>query len=202
LIHDAEYIQKHYLSLTETEEDKIGSITRRRYARSSQEEIALQIDQKKSKWLNVKSNNLARRVAPWCAEELSERLTPILMGLKSSDPEVKKKSALEMKELLSTTKIQAQKILMLHCAALAVFAISACVAVASLVLCPPLIPLTGIAAMIITSTISGLAYQGMIKQRGWKFCPSDCIPNFVKIVFAKTSAVFSNIARQSIMPSA
>jgi hypothetical protein len=202
LMHDAEYIHDNYLCLTKTEVDKIDSIVKESFTRSSQEKITTKIDETQSNWMNVKSNNLARRVAPWCAEELNDRLAPILLGLKSADPEVKKRSATEMKELLSSAEIQAKKFLILHCASLAVFAISACVAVASLVMCPPLVPLIGIFTIFIVSTISCLAHQGMIKQRGWKFCFSDCIPDFIKTTYTEISKVFYSVQRKCITTSA
>lgn len=202
LIHDAEYLNDKYLCLTENEIDKIKSIVKKSFAGSSQETIATKIKETQTNWLNVKSNNLARRVAPWCAVELNDKLAPILIGLKSFNPEVKKQAIAEMKELLATTEIQAKKFLILHCVSLAIFAISACVAIASLAVCPPLIPFIGITTIFIASTVSYIAHEGMIKQRGWKFCAADCIPDFIKNCSIKITQTFNSVVRQFIAASA
>ncbi|MBM3207081.1 MAG: hypothetical protein FJZ57_00515 [Chlamydiae bacterium] len=196
LINDAEYINDKYLILTEKEKTKIESIVKKSFSGQSETFIAAKIEETEANWLHVKSNNLARRVAPWCAIEISHRLNPILQDLKSSNPEIKKQAIKDMKELLSTSEIQAKKFLILHSVSLVIFALSACVAIASLALFPPLVPLVGMTTILIASTVSYVAHEGMIKQKGWKFCAGDLIPDFLKIDCSKISRIFQAKAPQ------
>jgi|GEM_PF-4916228 len=195
LLKDAEVLQDQFLTLSPSEKDKIEKIARRKFPSAPPEKIAKEIEHSSLEILKVKSNSLARRVEPWCSKELSTKLTPALQNMKSSDPEVRNQAAKEIKELLSTTKIQAKKYLIYHIVSLCVFVASTALFIALIASCPPLIPLFILTGLGVVSTTSYLLYCASINQRGWKLSAKDCIPSVVKYIYKKGQDLYNNYTK-------
>lgn len=192
---DAESLQEKYLIITSAEKQKIENLAKRRFPKAPPEKIAKEIANSSLEILKVKSNNLARRVEPWCAQELSSKLAFLLKNMQSSDPTLREKATTEVKEILSLTKIQAKKYLIYHIVSLCVFIASAAVFIALLASCPPLIPVFFLGAIGLVSSISYILYTGSINQKGWKFSASDCIPSPIKYVYRKINQFYEAHAK-------
>lgn len=192
LCSDAEYLHSEFLTLSSSEKEKIERIGNRRFNSSSKEKIDQEVEASKIEMLTVKSNNLARRVAPWCAKEISSKLSPLLKQLKSVNPEVRKEAEIQLKELLSTTKTQVKKYLAYHIVSLIIFAASAAAYIALLSSCPPLIPILLLGGIGFISSASYLLHLGSINQRRWTFSISDCIPPLIKAIYERAKQFYNS----------
>lgn len=189
---DAEYIRSEFLTLSSSEKEKMEKIAHRKFTAASKEKIEQGAREGKLEMLTVKSNSLARRVAPWCTKEISERLTPLLEQLKSADPKIRKEAEVQMKEILATTKVQAKKYLAYHIVSLVVFIASAAAYIALLSSCPPLIPLFLLGGIGFVSSASYLLHLGSIEQRRWRFSVQDCVPPFIQAIYARAKQFYSS----------
>ncbi|MCX6990901.1 MAG: hypothetical protein NTX49_07570 [Chlamydiae bacterium] len=189
---DAESLDRKYMQLSPEENQRIKSILKKRYPCSSPVQLLMEKMLLKREWLAVKSNNLSRRVSPWCAKEMSSKLKPLLEQMKSEDPVIKKNACKQVKELLFTAKIQAKKHLYYHIVSLVVFAVYAISMIALISSCPPLIPAVMLGVIGTLSFASYILHAGTIEQKGWKFQASDCVPSLVKKGYGKICKLFSN----------
>lgn len=192
---DAEKLQEQFLTLSPSEKEKIQKIAIRKFPSAPPEKIAKEIEHSSLEILKVKSNSLARRVEPWCSKELSTKLAPALKNMKSSDPVIRNQAEKEIKELLSTTKIQAKKYLMYHIVSLCVFVASTLLFIALIASCPPLIPVFILTGLGIASTTSYILYCASINQRGWKLSAKDCIPSVVKYIYKKGQDLYNHYTK-------
>jgi hypothetical protein len=188
---DAESLDSKYVQASPDEVRNLQCIAKKRFPQASPVQLLLDKMLLKQELLVVKSNNLARRVSPWCAKEASSKIKPLLEQMKSDDPVVKEQARKQTKDLLFTTQIQAKKYLYYHIVSLVVFTAFAISMIALLASCPPLIPSLMIGAIGTLSFASYILYTGTIEQKGWKFQASDCIPSLVKKGYGKICKFYS-----------
>ncbi len=194
LLKEANKIQSKYLKISSQEFKRIERIARSRLPSGTDLQIEDEIFDLQNKLLKTKFNQLCKRVSPWCAKDLSEKLEPALKKLRSKEAHISEEGKKEVKELLTLCDIQAKKILIVHIVSLIIFVGCAITSAAVIALCPPMLPVVALTTLGIISSINFLAYHGTINQRGWRFSVVDCIPYFIKWPASKIYQLFQKSA--------
>ena len=193
---DGKTLRQKFTDISAEENEKIHSIAKARFPSASRFQLLFEKIPLKNDLLKIKSNKLARRVAPWCAKEISSKIKPLLEEMKSEDPMRKESAIKQIKDLLFTVNIQAKKYLYYHIVSLLIFVGSSIGMIALLASCPPLIPAVILGTIGTVSMASYILHIGTIEQKGWKFSVSDCIPHMVKKGYVKVAKFFTDYSKR------
>jgi hypothetical protein len=191
LIHDGTQIQNKYLVLSDEKKERIERVTAKKF-RKTPEKIDEEIHSSERRQKQIQINCLARRVAPWCAKELSTKLSPLLNKMSTCSSEEKDLVRKELKDLLDTTRKQGQKYLVTHIVSLIIFSVAK-VAYVGLLLSPaaPFVISATFFGLGVLSTINFMAHEGYIHNKGWTFSLYYLLPMPVRFVWEKSKAYFT-----------
>ncbi len=194
------HLQEEFLQLSPTEIEKIKHLTKIKLPRgASPQELKDKESTLSEQFLEVKYNNLARRVQPWCADKVQKELRPILEKLRSADSTAQIEGQKQAEDLAKTLRTQGKKKLLSHIVALVAITISAVGFTALLIGCP--FAFAGI-VLAAASTIAIANYfytKGTLDCEGWHFSFVNCIPEWIRYLYRKVCPISQ--APTSLMPA-
>ncbi len=189
MLSDLGTLQHKYFVLSPNKLASIDALIQHKFPELSGRALNEKKEELASLELERKSNDLARRVQPWFAEELDEKLEPLIAKFSNPDPSVRNQARFEAEELLVLMDIQAKKKLAAHIIGLIGIAILSAGLIAGLVACPILIPLVLIS---VGGTITLIRYHfslGFWNTKGWRFEIVNCIPEMTKWIYYKIISI-------------
>jgi hypothetical protein len=178
-------LQRNYFQISSEEMTQIDVEIQKKFSNLSsteqqqKKEIAIQAK------LSKKKNDLARRVQPWLADEISQDASEIIQNLQSADAVKNKEAKEKAAEIFKNIKAQCQKKLLIHGVGLAAVLFTVAGLILSCAACPYLIPFFIIAIGGILAFARYYLYVGFIDSKGWEFKIENCIPDFIKSIFKK-----------------
>lgn len=185
MLSDLRQLHRKYFVLSADDLSHVDTLAQRKFS-----ELPLHIFNEKKEELTShalmrKSNDLARRVQPWFAEQLEQKLEPLIAKFSSPDPAVRNQARFEAEELLVLMDIQAKKKMAAHIIGIIGIVILTAGLIAGLVACPYMIPLILIS---IGGSITLIRYYfslGFWNSKGWRFEIVNCIPETIKWIYYK-----------------
>lgn len=182
-------LHERFFSISDSKSSKITAYIEKQFHGFSQSEKAEKYDMIAGKLLAVKYADLARRISPSHAEEVTEMLDTVIKGLQSENQSDRLQALENGRTLLQTISTQCKKKLLVHFVALAAIAISMVTLVALFSGVGSIIffALLTIASILLTITHYALE-NGLLPEKGWNFSAEACIPNFVKTLLCLNSS--------------
>lgn len=161
-----------YFTISNDEEKNLQKIAKKK---------DLNIEDLRARLLKIKENKLMHRIRPWAAEKLKEAFKK---GLLEEGSEL---NLDEAKELLYSIKAQSVKKAIVNLVGVASLLLALIYFILIIVEVPFIIPLILFGAFFALSMTRYLLAKGTLEQNGFQFSLSDCVPQFVKNGYKKTT---------------
>lgn len=162
-------IKKKFIDLGKEERAKIHALLREKFPHLSGRAKAEKYRALEEQAREVRINKLARRVKPWCAEEILQRISPILKGVSSPDAPTRKQAEAEALDLAEKIDTQSRKKLIVHIVgliALIATAVTLCCIMGGI---PALVALILLIVASCVSLAKGILSNGWLETPGMEF---------------------------------
>ncbi|MBS0629077.1 MAG: hypothetical protein JSS30_02490 [Verrucomicrobia bacterium] len=113
-INQLEWMKKHYFSINKEESDKICMLIEEKLPNLDQTAKANRYDEIAQKALEVKFENLKRRISPGLAEEVKKQLDTAMNELSSPDDIIRETAAKRVELLMESVSTQAKTKILIH----------------------------------------------------------------------------------------
>ncbi len=135
--------------------------------------------------LTTQKNDLIRRVHPWLADEIEQKIPGIIQNLQSSDPTKRAEAKDKAAEIFQNMKVQTHKKILIHSIGLAAVLVTTIGLILGCLAFPFLIPLVVLLAAGALSLARQFLHGGLMDSKGWEFNVKNCIPSAVKTIYHK-----------------
>ena len=173
-------MQKRYLVLSKEGVEQVTKRVLEKESHRSPEEQKELLALRLKEALNNKYKKLARRVRPWMADEINEKIPSILKGLESASCEDRKLAINQGFELMETVRIQNRKKQIIHVIGIICMTLSIAYCIGMMVAAPPVALI--VLGILITFVGLGrfLLFSGSLDTRGWHFSKKNLLPLFLQ----------------------
>lgn len=158
-----------HLNLTEEQQEKIRLCAEKKYPDDLNAREAFKQRKVESKEI-MRASDLSQRVGESHVKKLQSSIDPLLTDLLSEDPSIQTQALLDTKNLLENTKIQTEKLRLIHIVGLVSAVLTGISLLITLcVVCAPAIPMIiGIIGMSIY-VVRYLLASELMENEGWQF---------------------------------
>ena len=185
ILNDLEILKKTYFSLSPKDLKELDLEIKTIFKDIEPDKIWLKKEELTEHIFKKKMAQLARRVQPWMATEIKNKLSKLIRLISSSDPVKKLQGLKESQELLKTLDIQLKKTMTYQILAIIAAALSFIGIIFTFIACPYLIPVIFFVIGILFETGKKFHSNGYLHTKGWNFHTSNCFPNWMNFVYQK-----------------